>query len=366
MSKTKHSIKRNWDNAFVNFFITLCVLGGATLLCALIHNDDRTGTIPAIMIFILAILIIARTTDGYLWGIIASCVGVIVVNFIFTYPFFELNFSLTGYPITFITMLVVSMITSATSTQIKQNEELKIQAEGERIRANLLRAISHDIRTPLTSIVGATSVMLNDNGKLTEETRLQLLTDINQDADWLIRVTENILSITRVEGDTTIATKPELAEELIETSIRKFHKHHPDSIPVEVSLPEQPLMVSMDIILMEQVLSNILENAVTHGKGASVIKVDLAEIDGQAVFSIMNDGAPIPHERISELFAADVRPDNDAKAGEKRCMGIGLAVCRTIVDAHGGRIWARNLKNDKGVIFYFSLPIMEMEIINED
>ena len=121
-SKNKHII--NWDHAFVNFAFTLGVLSIATLICAVIHQQNHNGSTPALMIFILAVLVISRSTSGYIWGIAASFIGVIVVNFIFTYPYMKLNFFLEGYPITFLTMLLVSIITSTTSTQIKLHENL--------------------------------------------------------------------------------------------------------------------------------------------------------------------------------------------------------------------------------------------------
>lgn len=347
----------NWDNEFTNFIYTLGVLIAATAFCALIHKEDSSGSTAAIMIYILAVLFIARYTNGYKWGIAASFIGVIVVNFIFTYPFYELNFKLTGYPLTFVTMFVVSVITSATSTTIKRQEQQFLENEKERVRANLLRSMSHDIRTPLTSIVGSTSAMLDESNHLTEEQKHQLLTDINEDGQWLIRVTENILSITRVGGNTEIQTQPELAEELIESAIRKFKKRHPDSMPVETILPDRPIMINMDIILVEQVLTNLMENAVVHGIGATKIKIRLETTPIQAIFSVINDGVCIPESKLPTLFSSEPHSDNESNGNGSRCMGIGLAVCKTVINAHGGTIYARNLQNNEGVVFSFTLPI---------
>lgn len=357
MKKRKNTGLINWDTAFANFSVSFAVLLGASALCALVRQEDHSGSTAAIMIFVLAVLVIARITQGYIWGIAASVIGVVVVNFIFTYPFFELNFSLTGYPLIFATMLVVSIITSATSTQLKRQEELRIENEKEAIRSNLLRAISHDIRTPLTSIVGSTSALMDEQSNLNDKQKECLLQDVHDDAEWLIRVTENILSITRMGGDSTILKTPELAEELIETSIRKFAKRHPDAVPVNVSLPLEPLIVPMDIILIEQVLSNLLENALIHGTGLSKIDVRLEATDTEAIFSIENDGVAIPENAFPTLFSGILRQDNDAINGDKRCMGIGLAVCKTVIEAHGGSISARNITRESGVVFSFSLPL---------
>lgn len=366
MNDSGNERKINWDLAFVNFAFTLGVLLVATLICAIIHQQNHNGSTPALMIFILAVLVIARMTNGYIWGIAASFIGVIVVNFIFTYPYMKLNFFLEGYPITFLTMLLVSIITSTTSTQIKLHEKLKIESEHEEVRANLLRAISHDIRTPLTSIIGSTSVMLDDNSQLSEEQKKQLLQDVHDDGEWLIRVTENILSITRIDGDNQIVKTDELAEELIEAAIRKFSKSHPHSVPIEVELPENPVIVPMDTTLLEQVLLNLMENALTHGTGLSKIVLSLEVQDGMAAFSVMNNGSCMPDYMFPTLFEGRLRSDKSINQGNKRCMGIGLAVCRTIVSAHGGTISAHNLDDREGVVFTFILPMKEMVTYDED
>ena len=119
------------------------------------------------MIFLLAVLVISRMTDGYFYGILAAVVGVFGINYVFTYPYFAFNFSISGYPITFISMAAVAVITSAMTTQIKQQEKIRADTEKEKMRGNLLRAVSHDLRTPLTSIVGATSAMIENDEVLT-------------------------------------------------------------------------------------------------------------------------------------------------------------------------------------------------------
>lgn len=104
------------------------------------------------LLFVLAVLFISRFTDGYIYGLVASMVAVVGVNYVFTYPYFEFNFTITGYPLTFLSMLAVSISVGTLTTQIKQQEQIKLEVEKEKMRANLLRAVSHDIRTPLTSL----------------------------------------------------------------------------------------------------------------------------------------------------------------------------------------------------------------------
>lgn len=361
MNKNKNSINKEnkWNHAFADFIVTLGILLSASVVCYTMHEAKISGgTNAATMIFVLAVFVISLVTNSYMWGIISSFSGVVIVNYIFTYPYYKLNFEIAGYPITFLTMLIVSVITSFIATQAKQKEILKNENEKERIRGNLLRSISHDLRTPLTSIVGSTSALLNDAAIMTDVQKRQLLQDVHDDGEWLINAAENILSITRVGNENNIKKKLELAEELIETAVRKFEKRHPDSIPVEVFLPEHPILVPMDMILMEQVITNILENAINHGRGLTYIKVAINYDNDFAYISIENDGECVPSEKIATLFDSTLTQDNNVKSiNGKRCLGIGLAVCSTIVNAHGGNIAVKNTGKNTGVRFTISLPI---------
>lgn len=194
--------------------IFCALFGSAVLLCILLHMANSSEGF-AYSIFVLTVLLISRFTTGYLFGTLAAVLSVVGTNYIFTYPYWAVNFTLSGYPLTFLTMLVVSLVTCTMTTKIKRQEDLRIEAAREKMRANLLRSVSHDIRTPLTSIIGSTSAMI-ENPDLPEQDRLLLLTDVRDDAQWLIRVVENLLSITRM-GDTTtrLVKNPEPAEEIL-------------------------------------------------------------------------------------------------------------------------------------------------------
>ena len=140
-----------------DLLLTAAILAMATVLCTLLRRiDDGSGYVN--LIFVLAVATISRWTEGYFWGIFSAVSGVLFVNYVFTYPYWEFNFTITGYPFTFLAMLTVSMMISAMNTQIKKQERLRIETEKEAVRANLLRAMSHDIRTPLTSIVLKTRI----------------------------------------------------------------------------------------------------------------------------------------------------------------------------------------------------------------
>ena len=350
---------RKLSFSFRDLFITVGILLCAVAVCFFLHTVNQNDG-SASLLFVLAVLLISRLTTGYLFGLLASLLSVFGVNYIFTYPYLEFNFTLSGYPLTFLTMLVVSVITCTMTTQIKQQERLRAESEKEKMRANLLRSVSHDIRTPLTSIVGATSALLDNREGFSAEQQRALLTDVRDDAQWLIRVVENLLSITRINNDQAqITKKPEAVEEVLEESVRKFRKRFPGAVQVGVDAPDSLLMVPMDAILIEQVLSNLLENAVIHGERVTEILLTVRTEDPFVCFSVRDNGCGIPRDLLPSLFDGSLKHTVPLKGGDsKRNMGIGLAVCLAIVTAHGGTMKARNVP-EGGAEISFRLPLVE-------
>ena len=156
----------------------------------------------ASMVFVLAVFLISMYTDGYLWGLAASLLCVLAVNFAFRSPYFAFNFTLPENLFSALVMLVVSIMTSTLTTRIKLQEQLRMESETEKMRANLLRAVSHDLRTPLTSIYGACSTVIENYDSLAKEQKLKLLGEVCSDAQWLNRMVENLLSVTRFDTGT--------------------------------------------------------------------------------------------------------------------------------------------------------------------
>ena len=192
ISKIKRYIRFSWRDTL----ITAGVFSAAFVICFVLQRfSENDFHVP--LIFVLVVMIISRLTDGYFYGIIATALGVVSVNYVFTYPYFELDFTLTGYPLTFATMLLVSIVTCTMTTRIKNQERRIEEGEKEKIRADLLRGISHDIRTPVTGIAGSADVLL-ENEDLSENKRRELLIGIKEDTDWLIHMVENVLIVTRV------------------------------------------------------------------------------------------------------------------------------------------------------------------------
>lgn len=356
MTNTKDFYKKYLPLSYKGWLIFAASMGLASALCWMLGHTTTSDThVP--MIFVLAVLVVALCTEGYFYGLLAAATSVLGVNYFFTYPYFELDFSIYGYPLTFMTMLAVGFAVSTLTTRLKAQEKLRAESEREKIRANLLRAVSHDLRTPLTAISGSISTVLEDGGALSQEQKRELLTDAKQDADWLCRMVENLLSITRISGGEMgrIKKQEEILEEVFSEAVMNFRKRYSD-VNVAVSVPEEMLLLPMDAMLIEQVIFNLMDNARTHGCGTTSIKL-YARLDGeQAIIGVEDNGKGIAPEALPYLFDGSLQLSGNGSADNTRCMGIGLSVCRTIVEAHGGHIRAENLPQG-GARFEFTLPL---------
>lgn len=336
--------------------VSAVILGGVSLLCMALWQVDSQGLYVA-ELYLLAVFLISRFTTGFFYGIAASFLCVLAVNYFFTFPYFAFNFTISGYPLTILCMLAVSVATSAMTTQIKRQSSLRLEAEREKTRGNLLRAVSHDLRTPLTSILGASSALADDEGRLSYEERRQLAREIGDDAQWLIRMVENLLSVTRMDDGTSEARlqkQVEVAEEVVSAAVMRLKKRFPHQ-DVTVEVPDELLMVAMDAMLIEQVLLNLLENAVIHGRHADHIALILERRGSWAVFRVEDNGCGIEPAVLERLFDSTI-PHGDRERG--RSLGIGLNVCNTIIRAHGGRMTARN-RPQGGAAVEFTLPLEE-------
>ena len=339
-----------------NLAVTLVLLAAAALFCAGInrlgHNDSA---VP--LVFVLAVLLTARCTEGYFYGMFASVVSVFSVNFAFTYPYFEFNFTLTGYPITFLTMFTVSMVVSTLTEQVKRQGRIQAEAEQEKVKANLLRSVSHDLRTPLTSIIGSVTAVLENYDVFSDEVKRDLLAHVRDDAQWLVRLVENILSITRIkDGVVRIRKTPEAAEEIVAEAVNKFRKSR--SMPVHVLVPDELLMVPMDATLIEQVLINLMENVVLHAQTATEIVLRIRRQGELAEFAVEDNGAGIDPKVLPMLFEEMFPHAQELRGDGRRNLGIGLSVCMSIVRAHGGTMSACNLPSG-GARVAFTLPMGE-------
>ena len=200
----------------------------SSVLCLLLRQmDPNNDTSYVAVIFLLDVFLTAFLTDGYAFGVVSAVLSVLAVDYAFTAPYWKVSFVITGFPLTFFVMMFISVATSMITSRARHMAAMAREAERQKIYSNLLRAVSHDIRTPLTGIVGATNVLLEQEN-LSPQQQRELLLDAHEDAQWLIRVVENLLSVTRLGAENTRLIKSmEAAEEVIEGSVAKFSKFRP-------------------------------------------------------------------------------------------------------------------------------------------
>ena len=340
-----------------DFFISFLLYAASVFVCLILrHFDTSKATSYVAMIFLLDVFLTAFFTDGFLFSLLDAVLGVLSVDYIFTEPYWHISFTLSGVPVTFLVMMTISILTGILTSRAKQLDAVSREAEREKLYAGLLRAVSHDIRTPLTGIVGATNVLLEQEETITPAQRHELLQSANQEAQWLIRIVENLLSITRIGAENACVTKtPEAAEEVIEGAVAKFRRRWP-AIDVSVHLPDEFLLVPMDPLLIEQVLTNLLENAALHGETTTHIDISLERIHREACFTVADNGVGLPPELQARIFNGYFCPPE--QGDKRRNMGIGLSACQAGVRAHQGRIAARSSKQG-GAVFQVYLPMKE-------
>ncbi len=337
--------------------ITCIILCVSFIICLIIHNVFRTeALIPTIFIF--GVFLTSATTHRYIYGIISSLASVWLVNYAFTFPYFRVNFSISENLVSTVIMISISLITCTYTTNFKRSEAIKAESEKEKMRANLLSAVSHDLRTPLTGIYGASSALLDNNSNMSEEQKIRMLTGIKENAQWLSRLVDNLLSITRLDsGYIKIIKTPTALDELIDSVLVKLKKHYPLQ-KVDIHIPDELMMIPMDAILIEQVILNILENAVQHAIGMTKLEVSVYANADKAVFEIKDNGCGIAEEKLKTIFTGGYIGSNKSSDSTRNNAGIGLSVCATIIKAHGGEISAKKSKSG-GSVFQFILDMEE-------
>lgn len=302
-----------------NTLFTLTLLGIATALAFLFFSFVSENTANIALLYIIAQILIARYTNGYLHGLFSSIFSVICINFFFTYPFFRLNFTLSGYPVTFIGMLIITLLTTAT-----------------------------------------TSSLLSDGSILSDAEKSELLENIENDSSWLLNMVENLLSATRINDTVThqVNKTPEIVEEVVAEAVQRLKKRFP-SASIIVHVPTDYLLIPMDAILIEQVLINLLENALIHSGSSHSPELTVTDHPDHVTFCVKDFGHGLNPDVIPDIFSGICH--NTGSVDSHKSMGIGLSICKTIIDAHNGYIEAKNHTN--GALFLFTLPKEEEENI---
>ena len=254
-----------------------------------------------------------------------------------------------------LSILGESALAMENSRNAREKEQAAVRAKNEALRANLLRAISHDLRTPLTSISGNADTLRSGWEKLDDETRERIFTDIYEDSQWLISLVENLLAVSRIEeGRMQLHLSPELPDEVIREALQHIR------IPtaghrITVDCGEELLLARMDARLISQVIINLVENALKYTPSGSSIVIGAEKQGDRVVIRVADDGPGIPDDlkpRVFEMFFTGDRKVADSR----RSLGLGLSLCRSIVSAHGGEITLTD-NTPSGCIFSFTLPV---------
>ena len=472
--------KRTLLSTLKDFGISALILAIASGISFGLHYMGFTDA-NIITVYILAVLVISVLTENRFCWVISSAAGVLLFNFFFTTPKFSLMAYDKGYPVTFLVMLVASLVTGSIAARMKshakqsaqtayrtkilldtnqmlakakssdeifeiaasqtkkllaldafalrdndlsklgitgtslcktesctyypihasntvygaigiqstktvdafensillsilgecalalesernarEKEASAILAEQEKLRANLLRTISHDLRTPLTSISGNADNLLANDEAFDAETRRQIYTDIREDSEWLISLVENLLSVSRMgDGKSDIRMSAELVSDVIDEAVRRTEKNASEH-KLTVKENDGILLARMDARLIVQVLINLIDNAIKYTPNGSEIEISAVEKDNEIAITVADNGHGIADEikpRVFDMFYTGAEKIADSR----RSLGLGLALCKSIVNAHGGEITVSDNK-PHGAVFTFTLPKEEVEI----
>lgn len=322
-----------------------------------------------VMLYLLAMIGVAfRASRGA--AVLTSVVSVAVFGFLFVEPRRSFAISDTRYLLTFAVMATIGVVVISLVTEVRKQEraafEREVAVQGERLRSALLASVSHDLRTPLGAILGAVTTLEQDRQKLEPAVQTSLLASIHDQAEHLNRLLRNLLEMTRLEGG-AVALERELGaiEEPVGTVLASLaHRIGERRIEVELDAPEGPLFALFDPIAVELVLSNLLENALRYG--ADPIEIRAGREGEMIAVRVLDRGPGLDEHTLAHAFEKFQRGPRGQRKGGAGGAGLGLAIVRSLVEAGGGRVWARNRDDGRGAEFGFTLPRAELPPLPED
>lgn len=353
-----------------DFGVCVAILGMATLLGYVFKSFGLTDS-DIIMLYIIAVHVISILTSRIYYCLISSLIGVVLFNYFFTYPEFSLSAHDSGYPVTFATMFITAFIAGTLANKLKRNtviaeknarekEEAALIAQNERLRANMLRSISHDLRSPLTSISGNASNLMANSATLDEESRQQIYADIYNESMWLIGMVENLLYATRIEdGRMKLNIAVEILDDIIAEAVKHISKTYPQR-KIAVDMTEEIIPVSADANLIVQVIINLLDNAVKYSDENTPVRITVRQQGDQAVIAVSDRGKGISEKDKRQVFEMFYVGDNRS-SDSRRSLGLGLALCKSIIESHNGTVSISD-NIPQGTIITFTLPIGKVEI----
>lgn len=334
--------------------LIISILGMITpiSLSSILNRVFGRDSVNTALLFVFFLIIVSCCTVGYLYGVIYCLMTILY--------FIKLNSISANLPITLIFLLAITIFVSTLASHlilqanlIAEREKQLSEAEMEKMRANLLRAISHDLRTPLTGIIGNSAAFLENQAHLSEKEKTAIVSNIYEDSNWLVNMVENLLSVTRIQDqDCCICTNEESVEEVVAEALQKMEKRHPEC-RIHAKIPDEFIMLPMDAFLIEQVAINLLENALYHAGNNDPIDLIVEDTGKEVSFTVRDYGVGISDEKLNNLFDGKDYT-NPHSADTHKGMGIGLVICETIITAHHGTLTGRN--HAHGAEFTFTLP----------
>ena len=328
------------------------------------------------MIFLLEVLFTTFATGGYGFACLTGVYGFLIINYFFTPPRFGFAITNAGDIMSLITFTITAIIVGVTVSDLRQQrdraaegekaaqelvrlrteqEETRTKMKQEELRATLLRSVAHDLRSPLTALAGTSRMLEDGYDRFSESERKQFISDMDDEILWLITKVENILNKTRIDENNLLLHKNyEAVDDVVGEAVQRM-EHLLRGRKFNVTLPDEVIMVPMDGMLIVQVLTNLMGNAVRHTPDDSEIALT-AEKDGGCVrFAVIDTGNGIDPEVRDTLFERFVTLDSQ-NTDRRRGIGLGLEICKAIVTAHGGEIYARD-NEPHGAQFIFTLPL---------
>lgn len=338
------------------------VVQALTVLIAAALDASGFPEEAIVILFVLGVLVTATITSGPSYSIVASILSVLSFNFFIVAPRMSLRAWGPDYPMTFVVMFAVALMASYLVARMRMSVEASMEAtlraNNEQMRADLLRSVSHDLRTPLTSIMGNSDILLSNDADLSSEARVRIAQDIHDDATWLTDVVENLLAITRFDKKTMeLNMRPEVVDEVVEDALRHVRRDASGHALV-VNPSSELLMACMDSQLVVQVIVNLVNNALAHTPDGCVVTISTERRGGEVLITVADDGPGVPEQDRTRVFEAFYTSD-DVLTDGRRGIGLGLALCKTIVEAHGGRIWVDAVE-PHGAAFAFTMPLEEV------
>jgi len=336
---------------------------GATLIVAAVAALVRLlhvfmpGTNLSIM-FLIAVLVSALR-----WGagasIYAALLSILAYDFLFVNPVHTFVIASSQDVLALLAFLVVAVLTSNLMERIRTHAQemaqVRVLAESERLRTALLSSVSHDLRTPLASIIGSATSLLSYGAEYDETARTELLQTIREEAERLDRYVGNLLSMTRLESG-ALELRRDWADpgDLVASAVAQLAPRLSGREVVVQAEPAVPL-VKVDFVLMEQVLVNLLDNAAKYAPPATTIWVSIGSTEGAVQIAVADEGGGMPPEDLERVFDKFYRVGRGDSQAEST--GLGLSICRGIVEAHGGRVYARLRDDGSGTVFTVELPV---------